>query len=443
MTSVASFDGPVAAGSHAGMTGPSCSFHPDTPARGTCGVCLRPVCAACTVFDSGEDRCPDCVHSGRRTRRAVWLGGLAAAVVLVGFGATHLEPVREHWSTPAGPVPSRSRASVDEVLAQLRQASESKTCDARALTVSATAALGTGHAADVLDATERYMRACGPSARVGALRYTAHQQVGDVAAALEDASALVDGAPLTPTYRLWKARTNEQLKHWLEAAADYQRALELDPSLSSQLGAHLPQVLAKADRPCDAVRVIDSVVAHSPSLEPALREDRERFSTTGHCEPASSGTATVRGAPGARGFLSRASVNGVEGNFLIDTGAAFVSVSQSFAQRIGLKLKAGKSITLITAAGPRHATLVTVPSVRLQGLEAHSVEVAVADDDAMGKQWDGLLGNSFLSRFQVHLDGAHNVLRLSSGATAKPAVNVAPTPAPASGSVTAPVGKSG
>lgn len=266
---------------------------------------------------------------------------------------------------------------------------------------------------EALELTGAFADRCGATSELTTLRYTAHEHIGDLTAALADVNALVDGAPKSTTYRFWRGHTLEQLRRPREAANDYQRILELEPS-SREAAVRLSRVLARFERPCNAMHTLDALASRSPRLEPVLRADRQRFSHSGQCEPALSGTARIQGAADGHQFACTAELDGRSGEFIVDTGATYVSVSDVFARRVGIRRDGGMRITLDTAGGTRSATLVLVATLRLQGVVARQVEVAILDDDPFGGH-DGVIGMNFLSRFQVHLDGAHNVLKLSDG----------------------------
>jgi aspartyl protease family protein len=96
-------------------------------------------------------------------------------------------------------------------------------------------------------------------------------------------------------------------------------------------------------------------------------------------------------------FRSPGQINGQTVNFLVDTGASAVSLSESDAQRIGLKYQQGQSVQMNTANGVTHAWLIQLDRVRLGDVEIYGVE-AIVSPSSMPYV---LLGNSFLTRFQM------------------------------------------
>jgi aspartyl protease family protein len=92
--------------------------------------------------------------------------------------------------------------------------------------------------------------------------------------------------------------------------------------------------------------------------------------------------------------------------FILDTGTTYVSVKSAFASRAKIPESDTGEITLITASGQTKAKLSRADKIALGKLEAVNVPVAIqADDKVYGAGIDGLLGMSFLSRFEVQMAG--------------------------------------
>jgi len=92
--------------------------------------------------------------------------------------------------------------------------------------------------------------------------------------------------------------------------------------------------------------------------------------------------------------------------FMVDTGATSVAINQVDADRIGLRYADGQRVTTQTANGPVPAHLITLGSVRVGDVEVANVQ-AVVLPAALPHV---LLGNSFLSRFQMRRE--NDVMRL-------------------------------
>lgn len=96
-------------------------------------------------------------------------------------------------------------------------------------------------------------------------------------------------------------------------------------------------------------------------------------------------------------FMSGGQINGKTVQFMVDTGASVVALSQAEAERIGLDYKRGQRGMTQTANGPVPVHQVTLTSVRLGGAEVYQVPAVVLPEHMPFV----LLGNSFLGRFQM------------------------------------------
>jgi clan AA aspartic protease (TIGR02281 family) len=81
-----------------------------------------------------------------------------------------------------------------------------------------------------------------------------------------------------------------------------------------------------------------------------------------------------------------------------------VSVKSAFANRAKIPDSDTGEITVNTANGPTKARLTKASKIALGKLEAADVPIAVQNDEKVyGAGIDGLLGMSFLSRFDVQM----------------------------------------
>jgi aspartyl protease family protein len=101
-------------------------------------------------------------------------------------------------------------------------------------------------------------------------------------------------------------------------------------------------------------------------------------------------------------------INGHAVVFLVDTGASVVTVSESFAREAGLE--GGQPVTFQTANGPLQGRIVRNVPVSASHLEMPRTAVAVG---LVGlDSGKALLGQSFLSQFNIEINQRQMVLRL-------------------------------
>jgi aspartyl protease family protein len=120
------------------------------------------------------------------------------------------------------------------------------------------------------------------------------------------------------------------------------------------------------------------------------------------------GRQIVLSAESGGHFYSSGNINGKAVRFLVDTGATNVAIGQDDADRIGLDYKNGQRGYVRTANGVVTAYRTNLTSVRVGDVMVYNVEATVLP----GQMGHVLLGNSFLSRFQMRRDNDQMTLEL-------------------------------
>jgi len=105
-------------------------------------------------------------------------------------------------------------------------------------------------------------------------------------------------------------------------------------------------------------------------------------------------------------FTTQGAINGQAVQFLVDTGATSIALGVADAERIGLNYKSGEPAWGRTANGTVPTWRVKLGSVRIGDVEIYDVDASVLP----GGMPYVLLGNSFLSRFQMRRDNDQMVL---------------------------------
>ena len=105
-------------------------------------------------------------------------------------------------------------------------------------------------------------------------------------------------------------------------------------------------------------------------------------------------------------FLPAGAINGRTVRFMVDTGATLVALGRDEAQRLGLDLANARAGISQTANGPVPVQIIVLDRVRVGEVEVTQVGAVVLPQPMPYV----LLGNSFLTRFQMRRD--NDVLRL-------------------------------
>jgi len=106
----------------------------------------------------------------------------------------------------------------------------------------------------------------------------------------------------------------------------------------------------------------------------------------------------------------------VKANLILDTGASLIILSNKIAKDLGIDIdaKSGKPIELVLADGRKaEARMVILESVSVQDSEAENIEAAILPEkEAADVPGDGLLGMSFLKKFNFKIDQKNDKLIL-------------------------------
>ena len=149
----------------------------------------------------------------------------------------------------------------------------------------------------------------------------------------------------------------------------------------------------------------DQAVVEIKGKKHTLRIGESQVSIGG-AGPGSRGKTIVMMAGSNGHFLASGTINGRAVQFMVDTGASVIGLGVSEAERLGLNYKAGQQVRMQTANGLAPAWLVKLASVKIGDVEIYDVD-AVVGNQSMPYV---LLGNSFLSRFQMRRDNDQMVL---------------------------------
>lgn len=116
---------------------------------------------------------------------------------------------------------------------------------------------------------------------------------------------------------------------------------------------------------------------------------------------------TMPAGPGGH-YTPIGSINGQFTSFMVDTGATSVAISQVEADKLGLRYQQGHLVVTHTANGSVPAYQIQLRSIRIADVEVRDVEAIVVPAHLPHV----LLGNSFLSRFQMRRENDVMTLEL-------------------------------
>jgi len=103
-------------------------------------------------------------------------------------------------------------------------------------------------------------------------------------------------------------------------------------------------------------------------------------------------------------YFAEGAINGQAVNFLVDTGATDVALSERAARRMGLDF--GPRVTVMTAAGPAPAWITRLDEVQVGALRVNDVRASITP----GLGEEALLGMSFLKHFSIRQEGGRLII---------------------------------
>jgi len=350
-------------------------------------------------------------------------------ILVVGSGALYWHNASQGSDTPQRPaLPLRSEymevysmlgisplpeaveasTSIRRLLEQLNR----EHCDRRAIFDLGEALQNAGYRRETAEVLVAFSTMCGGDAP--ALRQAANVllKLSDYSGAEAVASDLIDLEPLYDNGYYLRALARDRNGSLEKAVDDYVTGLELVGNKDSIISVpyfNMARVYEKLGRFCDAVLAIEAWVSLNPKHDTSqTRTIIANYMRKGECATATSGKKEVFGVPRPNDIvILPVTINGTRGTFILDTGATFVSLNNSFAQKVGVEIDQESSVRLHTANGIVGGKRGRVKSIQLRSLLAKDVPVVV-QAGGYGDGIDGLLGMSFLSRFNINID-AKNV----------------------------------
>jgi clan AA aspartic protease (TIGR02281 family) len=232
------------------------------------------------------------------------------------------------------------------------------------------------------------------------------------------AADLIKAEPYVDNGYFLRALANDRAGNPKKAVDDYITAIELfgnKEKISSYSYEALAKNYEKLGQHCDAALAIEAFVAIN-----YVRNDTSQtramisgYQAKGNCAAGKGVEETIPVVRQNNVVIVPVTINGIAGKFILDTGATYVSVKSTFALRAKITPDKDSTVQLHTANGTSEGRLARAKTVQLRSLTASEVPVVVQTDakGTYGDGIDGLLGMSFLSRFNVTMDGRSVKLR--------------------------------
>lgn len=107
-------------------------------------------------------------------------------------------------------------------------------------------------------------------------------------------------------------------------------------------------------------------------------------------------------------FRIDGSINGQSVDFLVDTGASYIAMSEAQARKLGLLYRSGRRSVAQTASNLIDTWELTLASVRVGDIELRNVKAAVLEGNYPNSI---LLGMSFLQRVDIQRSGSMMLLQ--------------------------------
>jgi clan AA aspartic protease (TIGR02281 family) len=252
-----------------------------------------------------------------------------------------------------------------------------------------------------------YSHKCKPSNVALSNAADAFYGLSDFDAALKVSDELLALSPDFPQFHYQRAQILQDAKRYREAIDAYDSTIGLAENISTINGEVFRQLSASyaaLGEYCEAITPIQTWISIDPTENdtPRARKTLKDYSDKGHCEQTYAKGSDRFPTRGQNVIKAKVSINGVPGTFIVDTGASFVSLSKAFAERAKLPLSGNYSVRMNTATGVSMAQRSSIGKVEIGRIVAEDVAaIVMAAGEGSGDGIDGLLGRSFLARFDV------------------------------------------
>jgi clan AA aspartic protease (TIGR02281 family) len=218
---------------------------------------------------------------------------------------------------------------------------------------------------------------------------------------------LVFGAGASPAELHTRASSAWDHRDYVEALRLWSQAVGLQPA-NAELHYLRGRALAHLGLKASAADAYQTALLLEPQA-PTAREAMAGLASL-QSPAANADEVVVPLEPGLGVWMVPAIVNGHRGRFLLDTGSSVIVVGPALASAAGLTPAPGReAIELQTIGGRTRGPSATLATLQVGDAVLRDLPVVLHDP---GPGVDGILGNTFLSRYQIVVDGDRRQLAL-------------------------------
>lgn len=326
--------------------------------------------------------------------------------------ARNPDPVSRFGDVYAGlgvtslPITFERKSEAARLLDELRR----EPCDKEAIEPLAKLMVESGYPREGATSAMKFGERCGQNDELLELAYAAFTRLSDYSGALSVAEEMVKISQARPRYRFLRGTAYERLKNYKAALSDFISTLQLFSDLSNVAGSEFYRISRMYDavgRPCDAITPLEMFLSYDVANRqtPQITQLISEYASKGNCR-ATYATGADRVLVGTSNIVD-VTINGARGRMIVDTGASMVSMTPSFAARARILPDESNPITFQVVGGTHQSAPGYAQLIEVGGARAANVPVAISMGSAAayGPQVDGLLGMTFLARFNITLAG--------------------------------------
>ena len=295
-------------------------------------------------------------------------------------------------------------------------------CDQSAIKKFATALKEEGYKREAAEALTGFSESCGGHGASLRTAVNIYLGISDYLTAVHIADDLIKLEPHDDNGYFLRAIANEKAGIPQPAIDDYATAIELfadKRSISSASYEGMARNYDKLGQPCEAANAIELWVASDPVNRDTSQSQAivRQYRSKGACPIATGKEDVFPLGQGTNLTFVSATVNGVKGKFILDTGASYVALNGGFAAKAQIATDSKSHAVIATANGITGARRGKASVMQLKSLSANDVAVIIPAEAGgiFAPGADGLLGMSFLSRFDMRIED--NQVRLRGKAT--------------------------